>query len=136
MIMTSISNTSLHIDKNCRSYLIIFTNISLKTKIHIMAYISVFLEICFERFHIVIKAKCCHGKQDVFSIDGLPFLLMTSLTSSGIFVKEQLEKVWSGEITYLHLNPIKSCDTPISQFSVFVTIVYCSNPFLLIILAA
>ena len=42
-------------------------------------YLSVFLEIDFEGFYIIVKAERWHGKEDVFSVDGLAFFLVAPL---------------------------------------------------------
>ena len=43
---------------------------------------SVFLQVDFQGLHIVVKAQRWHGKQYVFSIDGLPLLLVTPFAGS------------------------------------------------------
>lgn len=42
-------------------------------------YLSKLLQVKFERLHVHIKTQCGHGKQDIFAVDGLALLLMTSL---------------------------------------------------------
>lgn len=40
-------------------------------------YFTVFGEIDFERFGVIFKAQGCHGKQDILTVDRLPFLMLT-----------------------------------------------------------
>ena len=59
-----------------------FPSLYSKHTIKPFSYLSVFLKIQLQRFHIVIKPQSLHGKQDVLSVDRLSFFLMASFTCS------------------------------------------------------